>query len=533
MPAVAQISVDFARRSEITSTPTLLPTNVKSVNPLTLSQYLLYNRELPTDNFGVNSPANISYQGGFITAGDRINVKHNDLQLRQNLEVGRYVQTEFIVSRTKENNESYQNPRQNNTRSVTITPRVEDINASLPDNVYVRVGTEPNRNSIDLFTKRTANESSIRINNTSSDVSIVQKTDKFTLTAPTIQITGTSTHTGAVTVTGETTINNTVNIKDDLKIGTTAFNQFTVTGSTGAVAFEGNLSIKTDKFTVLSASGNTSIAGTLSVGSSLTVSGATTLSSTLNVSRNFVVGTSQFTVNSTNGDTTVAGTMDIRGVTTMGSNLEITGDINFKGTNPTYKITNLIAPTSDFQASNKKYVDDRDNTRLPLAGGTMTGFITLHADPTSNMHAVTKQYADSVIPTGAVCAFWRTSVPGWLLCNGSAIPITTETANLRNTVGPNTPDLRDYFIRGKSASRNLGSIQDDAQQRIQGAFILFGTEGAGGMEGAFYVDGSGGQRGIDHQPSPNPRIRFDSARQVRTASENRPQNVALNYFIKI
>ena len=34
------------------------------------------------------------------------------------------------------------------------------------------------------------------------------------------------------------------------------------------------------------------------------------------------------------------------------------------------------------------------NNALPKAGGTMTGFITLHAAPTSNMHAATKKYVD-------------------------------------------------------------------------------------------------------------------------------------------
>lgn len=33
---------------------------------------------------------------------------------------------------------------------------------------------------------------------------------------------------------------------------------------------------------------------------------------------------------------------------------------------------------------------------LGLGGGTLTGFLTLHADPTSSMHAVTKQYVDSI-----------------------------------------------------------------------------------------------------------------------------------------
>ena len=36
------------------------------------------------------------------------------------------------------------------------------------------------------------------------------------------------------------------------------------------------------------------------------------------------------------------------------------------------------------------------SSAVPLAGGTMTGFLTLSADPTSNLHAVTKQYADAI-----------------------------------------------------------------------------------------------------------------------------------------
>lgn len=35
-------------------------------------------------------------------------------------------------------------------------------------------------------------------------------------------------------------------------------------------------------------------------------------------------------------------------------------------------------------------------TYLGLGGGTLTNFLTLHADPTSSLHAVTKQYADAI-----------------------------------------------------------------------------------------------------------------------------------------
>lgn len=35
------------------------------------------------------------------------------------------------------------------------------------------------------------------------------------------------------------------------------------------------------------------------------------------------------------------------------------------------------------------------NARLALSGGTLTNFLTLHADPSSALHAATKQYVDS------------------------------------------------------------------------------------------------------------------------------------------
>jgi len=42
-----------------------------------------------------------------------------------------------------------------------------------------------------------------------------------------------------------------------------------------------------------------------------------------------------------------------------------------------------------------KTATDTSNAALPKAGGTMTGFITLNANPTAVLHPVTKQYADA------------------------------------------------------------------------------------------------------------------------------------------
>lgn len=60
----------------------------------------------------------------------------------------------------------------------------------------------------------------------------------------------------------------------------------------------------------------------------------------------------------------------------------------------TATIRGTVAPSAASDLTRKDYVDTSDNLRLLLAGGTMTGFITLHAAPSSNMHAATKLYVD-------------------------------------------------------------------------------------------------------------------------------------------
>lgn len=63
--------------------------------------------------------------------------------------------------------------------------------------------------------------------------------------------------------------------------------------------------------------------------------------------------------------------------------------------NKNYVDTSIAAVASSTDSVLRQYIDARDNTRLPTAGGTMTGFLTLNADPTANLHAATKQYVDT------------------------------------------------------------------------------------------------------------------------------------------
>lgn len=69
--------------------------------------------------------------------------------------------------------------------------------------------------------------------------------------------------------------------------------------------------------------------------------------------------------------------------------------------------TTAISNSASAQAAASSAVTDASNAvttvaaALPKAGGTMSGFLTLSADPSSALHAVTKQYADAQI-AGAV-----------------------------------------------------------------------------------------------------------------------------------
>lgn len=64
-------------------------------------------------------------------------------------------------------------------------------------------------------------------------------------------------------------------------------------------------------------------------------------------------------------------------------------------------LTLAAAPVSELQAATKKYVDDADALKLNLAGGTVTGPIVLAADPVADLQAATKQYVDTKVSTSS------------------------------------------------------------------------------------------------------------------------------------
>jgi hypothetical protein len=181
MPAVAQISVDFATHDNIIRNNNQLQSSVKAVSPLALSRYSLYNREIGISNrFGLNDVGNLEYVGGFITAGDRINYKHSDFQIRQNLDVDQGIYVDKIHSRRKENGaDNYQLQRSSSDRSVTISALDTESSSS-----FISIQRSPSSRTTTLKTQFNDTNNSIVLNSDSSG------TNKISIDSSNINITG-------------------------------------------------------------------------------------------------------------------------------------------------------------------------------------------------------------------------------------------------------------------------------------------------------------------------------------------------------
>lgn len=140
--------------------------------------------------------------------------------------------------------------------------------------------------------------------------------------------------------------------------------------------------------------------------------------------------------------------------------------LNLSGGTMTGYITLHADPTSAYHAATKGYVDasissslasyytvsqtysrsEMDTRYVQRSGATMTGALTLPGNPTNALHAATKSYVDNTSLPAGVIVMWSGSLfnipSGWALCNG---------AN-------GTPDLRNRFIMGAGSSYNPGNI---------------------------------------------------------------------------
>ena len=124
---------------------------------------------------------------------------------------------------------------------------------------------------------------------------------------------------------------------------------------------------------------------------------------------------------------------------------------------------------------------------LPLAGGTMTGQLTLAEDPTNDLHAATKQYVDEAVTSaGGGSSFTDINVAGNIIHTGD-----TDT---KITFGTNTITLGTAGNAQLELYSDDVGVKDNLQMTSASAQIQFIASAGGANEGITYKDTGGSFR---------------------------------------
>lgn len=206
------------------------------------------------------------------------------------------------------------------------------------------------------------------------------------------------------------------------------------------------------------------------------------------------------------------------------------------------------------------------STYLALAGGTLTGDLTLTGNPTTTNMASNKGYVDAQIaaipaatdltPAGTVIYTARsTAPPGYIKANGFPISRTTFAA-LFAAIGTafgvgngsttfNVPDLRGQFIRGWSDGHTIDPGRTFGQPQLSqnlshshgGSVTGAGTHGHTYDRSAAGAGTEGGDQGVHDFNTPtavtgNGAHSHGLSISADGGTESRPRNIALLACIK-
>jgi len=210
---------------------------------------------------------------------------------------------------------------------------------------------------------------------------------------------------------------NTWTIVDDAVTGSKLSNNIDIAGTldvTGNAIFDNNVNIKgdnktftiekadgTDKFTVASQTGNTTVAGTLGV------TGATTLTGALAANAGITVDTDKFTVADSTGATVIDGTLTV--------NTGIIPDADegaYLGT--------AAKPFSDAHIGEVRIADSTNDGEIDTASGNLT------LDSAGGTVAID----DNATISGTLAVTGKTSITGGPLCLGDGSELTIGTVSI-------------------------------------------------------------------------------------------------------
>lgn len=148
----------------------------------------------------------------------------------------------------------------------------------------------------------------------------------------------------------------------------------------------------------------------------------------------------------------------------------------------TSKITGLGDPTASQDAATKIYVDTADNLKLNLSGGTMSGAIAMGTnkitglgDPTLAQDAATKAYTDSILGSAtsaaASAAAAATSESNAATSASNAATSETNALNSANAAASSYDQFDDRYLGDKASDPTL---DNDGNALLTGA-LYFNT----------------------------------------------------------
>ncbi len=306
------------------------------------------------------------------------------------------------------------------------------------------IGSVTFNNGLTLSGSDTAATEYLTLNNASGVTKFqVDTASGNTTIAGTLSVTGTSSHTGnatfggTVSVTGDTTLTGDLAVNGgDVTTTATTFNLVNATATT--VNFAGAATALTIGATTGTATiRNTTVAITnnATVGGTLGVTGATTLSGTANVVGDFSVNTNKFTVAASSGNTAVAGTFSVTGTSshtgnsTFGGTVGITGDLSVNTNKFTVTaasgntaIAGTLGVAGDVAVNTNKFTVAASSGNTVIAG--TAGVAGDFAVNTNKFTVVAASGNTSVAGTLAVTG--NTTLSGTLAVTG----VATHSANI-------------------------------------------------------------------------------------------------------
>ena len=249
---------------------------------------------------------------------------------------------------------------------------------------------------------------------------------------------------------------------------------------TGATAItlghtNATLGITSDKFTVTSGSGNTSIGGTLGV------TGITTLTGALNANGGIAVDTNKFTVADGTGDTSIAGTLGVTGITTLTGALNANGGIavdtnKFTVADETGNVVTAgtLSAAGDFKVNTDKFVVTASSGDTSVGGNlTVAGNLTV-SGTTTTINTETLLLADNLITLNS-------NYTGDTPSENAGIEVERGTVDNAFVRWNETSDYWELGVGASATGRILTTADEGHTKGID-------SDTLDGQEGSYYLD---------------------------------------------